>query len=408
MLAEQFEKVRQFSLKQIAPLEAEDCQVQAMADVSPPKWHLAHTTWFFETFVLEAHVPGYVPRQPTYRHLFNSYYEAIGLRHPRPHRGVLSRPTLAEVLGYRRHVDEQMAALLHRHAHQAEAGPLELLVELGLQHEQQHQELLAMDVKYNFAQNPLAPVYEARALPSVPAPAPMRYDAFDGALVKIGHEGGGFAFDNESPRHRRFVEPFALADRLVTNGEYKQFIDDGGYRRPELWLSDGLSWAREHGVDRPLYWRDGDREFTLHGELPLDWNAPVCHVSGYEADAFASWAQARLPTEFEWELACSRRGERAEQQGMWLEDGRLHPRPKQGMLGEVWEWTRSAYEPYPGFRAAAGAIGEYNGKFMSNQWVLRGGSIVTPRGHVRSTYRNFFYPHQRWPFTGIRLARNAA
>lgn len=403
MLAEQFQRVRQFSLKQIAPLEPEDCVVQAMPDVSPPKWHLAHTTWFFETFILEGHVRGYKSPNPLYRQLFNSYYEAVGVRHPRPQRGVLSRPTLAQILAYRAHVDERVLMAIPELSQEATH-----LLELGVHHEQQHQELLAMDVKYNFAQNPVAPVYREEILPPNSPPAQMGYQPFDGVLTNIGHDDPAFSFDNERPRHRRFVEPFALGDRLVTNGEYKQFMDDGGYRRPELWLSDGLTWVRDHQIERPLYWRDEDREFTLHGELPIDWNAPVCHVSGYEADAYATWAKGRLPTEFEWELACSGRGERAHEHHTWLEDGRLHPRNKQGMLGELWEWTRSAYEPYPGFRAAPGAVGEYNGKFMSNQWVLRGGCVATPRDHARNTYRNFFYPHQRWAFTGIRLARNVA
>jgi ergothioneine biosynthesis protein EgtB len=380
--------------------------VQAMPDVSPPKWHLGHTTWFFETFVLEPRKIGYESSTPVYRRLFNSYYEAVGQRHPRAERGNLSRPTLSEVLEYREHVDHWM----HRALDSAAAN--EAMLELGLHHEQQHQELLVMDVKFNFSKNPLLPVYRREPLEGCPTVEPLRFRRFEGGLVRVGDEGEGFAFDNERPSHRRFIEPFELATRLITNGEMLEFIQAGGYTTPSLWLSDGWSWLREQAVAAPLYWitdeQGGRFEFTAHGKVPLDPNAPVCHVSGYEALAFATWAGARLATEFEWELAA--RDEAAEG-AAWLGEGLLHPRSAASgspqFFGNLWQWTRSAYEPYPGFKAFQGAAEEYNGKFMSNQWVLRGGSVASPRGHVRATYRNFFYPEQRWPFTGIRLAREA-
>jgi ergothioneine biosynthesis protein EgtB len=388
-------------------LDPEDCLVQAMPDTSPPKWHLAHTTWFFETFVLEPHVPEYRPYAPKFKELFNSYYEAVGPRHPRPARGVLSRPTLAEVRAYRAHVDRAMAALLTAGETASD------LVTLGLHHEQQHQELLVMDVVYNFSQNPLRPAYRADALPPCSQAAERRWHRVDGGLFEIGHDDDrSFSFDNERPLHRRFVEPFEIASRLVTNAEMLEFINAGGYRTPSLWLSDGWAWVNETSTSMPLYWRRDESgaffEHTAHGEVPLDPNAPACHVSAFEAAAFAEWAGARLPTEFEWEVAARGRDPKA---ARWLGEGPMHPHsaPEPGLqqlFGELWEWTRSAYEPYPGFRPAAGAVGEYNGKFMCGQWVLRGGCFATPRGHTRATYRNFYYPHQRWPFTGIRLARD--
>jgi ergothioneine biosynthesis protein EgtB len=419
-LFEDYQRVRRLSGALIEPLGPEDCMVQAMADVSPPKWHLAHTTWFFETFVLEPCASGYRSPSPAYKELFNSYYEAVGPRHPRPERGQLSRPSLSEVLAYREHVDLHMRPLL------AEPGSARDLIELGLQHEQQHQELLVMDVKYNFSRNPLAPAYRRQLLRPVAtsgAVAPQVFESFDGGLVQLGAAGASFAFDNERPVHRRFVEPFELGCRLVTNGEMLEFIAAGGYQNPALWLSDGWAWVREHAVEAPLYWRrDADgryHEFTAHGEQPLEPERPVCHVSGFEALAFATFAGARLPTEFEWELAARavsdaarRRGEPDPREHGGLEEPEWHPRPAAGggvrqLFGELWQWTRSAYEPYPGFAPQAGAVGEYNGKFMCGQWVLRGSSLATPRGHSRPSYRNFFYPHQRWPFTGIRLAREA-
>lgn len=407
-LVEEYRRVRAQTLRLIEGLGPEDCMVQAMPDVSPPKWHLAHTTWFFETFVLAPRVPSHRSPHRRYRELFNSYYDAVGPRPPRPDRGQLSRPTLSEVLEYRAHVDRAMEPLLE------DAGDARESIELGLHHEQQHQELLVTDVIYNFSTNPLAPVYRREPLPPCAPSGPLVFETFEGGVVRIGDEGGGFAFDNERPAHRRFVEPFALATRLVQNGEFLEFVRAGGYRDPRPWLADGWAWVRNHGITAPLHWRareDGSFvEFTAHGEVPLDPHAPVCHVSGYEAAAFAAWVGARLPTEFEWEIAARRfRPDRAR----WLGEGPIHPRGQASaatrqLFGEVWEWTRSAYEPYPGFVPAAGALGEYNGKFMCGQWVLRGGSVATPRGHVRATYRNFFYPHQRWPFTGIRLARRVA
>jgi len=409
-----FARIRRETEALVRELSPEDCMVQAMPDVSPPKWHLAHSTWFFETFVLEREVPAYRSPWPAYKELFNSYYEAVGPQHPRPERGHLSRPALNEVLAYRQQVDLAMQRVLE------ERGSLPL-IELGLQHEQQHQELLVMDVKYNFSRNPLRPAYVARPLAACRAGAPLEFRRFEGGLVHAGVARGGaeFSFDNERPAHRRFLEPFELATRLVTNAELLAFITAGGYGTPSLWLSDGWAWVREHGVQAPLYWRrDADGvwyEFTAHGEVPLDPYAPVCHVSGYEAAAFAAWAGARLPTEFEWEHAARQfaAGDTAEPGDAAAgEVPHLHPRAAahSGLtqfFGDAWQWTRSAYEPYPGFAAEPGAVGEYNGKFMCGQWVLRGGSVATPRGHTRTTYRNFFYPQQRWPFTGIRLAREA-
>ncbi|MEO8180483.1 MAG: ergothioneine biosynthesis protein EgtB [Deltaproteobacteria bacterium] len=403
-----FARIRRETEALVRGLTPEDCMVQAMPDVSPPKWHLAHTTWFFETFVLEREVSGYRSPSPAYRELFNSYYEAVGPRHPRPERGHLSRPTLSEIFAYRERVDAAMQRLLE------ERGSTPM-IELGLQHEQQHQELLVMDVKYNFSRNPLRPAYVSEPLAQCSAAAPLEFRRFEAGLVHAGVAPGGaeFTFDSERPDHRRFLEPFELATRLVTNAELLEFIAAGGYQTPSLWLSDGWAWAREHCVEAPLYWRrDADgvlHEFTAHGELLLDPQAPVCHVSGYEAAAFAAWAGARLPTEFEWEHAARQAGPIDITRGEAL---RLHPgAAARGSLtqlfGEVWQWTRSAYEPYPGFAPEPGAVGEYNGKFMCGQWVLRGGSVATPRGHTRVTYRNFFYPQQRWPFTGIRLAREA-
>jgi ergothioneine biosynthesis protein EgtB len=382
--------------------------VQAMPDVSPPKWHLAHTTWFFETFALERGVTDYRSPHPEYKELFNSYYEAVGPRHPRPERGHLSRPTLSEVLAYRQQVDAAMQRLL------AERGSVPW-IELGLQHEQQHQELLVMDVKYNFSKNPLRPAYCPGALARCAAGAALEFRRFEGGLLRCGMDAGDadFTFDNERPAHRRFIEPFELGTRLVTNAEFLEFIVAGAYQTASLWLSDGWAWVREHGVEAPLYWRrDTDgmyHEYTAHGELPLDPHAPVCHVSGYEAAAFAAWAGARLPTEFEWEHAARQSGP---SDTVSDEAPRLHPRAatRAGitqLFGELWQWTRSAYDPYPGFAAEPGPVAEYNGKFMCGQWVLRGASVATPREHARATYRNFFYPQQRWPFTGVRLARDA-
>jgi ergothioneine biosynthesis protein EgtB len=373
-----------------------------MPDVSPTKWHRAHTSWFFETFVLDRHVPGYRSFHPAYGYLFNSYYETVGPRFARPQRGVLSRPGIEEVGRYRQHVDGAMAELLDRELDE----PLAALVELGLHHEQQHQELLLMDIKHVLSLNPLRPSYRDASPHVMATPLPVSWVSHPGGVVEIGNDGDSFTFDNEGPRHRVFVQPFALADRPVTCGEWLEFIDEGGYRRPELWLSDGWAAVQAAGWEAPLYWSadDGGWEvFTLTGPRNIDPGEPVCHVSYYEADAFARWAGLRLPTEAEWEVTAA--GYPAE--GRFLDLDRLHPSAPAkgaGLCGEVWQWTASAYLPYPGFRPAAGAVGEYNGKFMVNQQVLRGGCCVTPPGHVRVSYRNFFPPSARWPFTGLRLA----
>jgi ergothioneine biosynthesis protein EgtB len=412
-VAERYRSLRQVSGALIRPLSAEDCALQSMPDASPAKWHLAHTTWFFETFVLAPHVPRYRPFHPDYRVLFNSYYDAIGERHPRPERGLLSRPSLEEVHAYRRHVDAAMLELLEQ------APPFAALIELGLQHEQQHQELILTDVKHLLSRNPLKPVYQ-KQWPLTPVePRERRWIAFEGGVREIGHEGEGFCFDNETPRHRVWVAPYLMASHPVTHGDFIDFIDDGGYRRPELWLSAGWEAVLAGGWQAPQYWQRRDGEwhvFTLHGEAPVDPHTPVCHVSFYEAEAFARWAGGRLPTEAEWELAAARGDAAAQRQGNFLESAALHPLPsrepaREGFLaqafGDVWEWTRSDYAPYPGFRTAQGAIGEYNGKFMSGQYVLRGGSCATPEKHIRATYRNFFPPQARWQFSGLRLARDA-
>jgi ergothioneine biosynthesis protein EgtB len=392
-------------------LSAEDCALQSMPDASPVKWHLAHTTWFFETFVLEAHVPGYRPFDPAYRVLFNSYYNAVGEKHPRPERGMLSRPSLDEVLAYRRHVDHAMLALSDQLRLRSEIGAL---AELGLNHEQQHQELVLTDLKHLLSRNPLRPAYQ-KPWPLTPIQARVRgWISHAAGAFEIGHEGAGFCFDNETPRHRVWLEAFRIATHPVTHGDFVEFIEDGGYRRPELWLSAGWDLVSARGWRAPGYWecRDGRwQTFTLYGMAPVDPNAPVCHVSFYEAEAFARWAKERLPTEAEWEIAARN----APLNGNFRESGALHPlalresvavgTPAQ-IFGDVWEWTRSDYGPYPGFRTADGAVGEYNGKFMSGQYVLRGGSCATPASHIRASYRNFFPPDARWQFSGLRLARD--
>ena len=398
-LPARYRQLRRATVELAAPLSPEDCQAQSMREASPVKWHLAHTTWFFETFVLKR-------TGPAERLLFNSYYESLGERIPRDHRGLMTRPSLQEVLRYRARVDDEVSALLERN------DEASLLVELGLQHEQQHQELLLTDVKHLFFANPLRPGYAARPDDAEPpTPAAARMISFAGGLTSIGHGNDAeFAFDNERPPHRRFVEPFELGSRPVTCGEFLRFIEDHGYRRPEVWLSDGWDAVQREAWEAPLYWvRDpeGWTMFTLSGMRPLDPEEPVCHVSYYEADAFARWAGARLPDEEEWEVAARERPV----EGNLAETRRFHPRraasgdgPAQ-LFGDVWEWTRSAYGPYPGYRPPAGALGEYNAKFMCNQIVLRGGSCATPASHLRATYRNFFPPHSRWQFSGIRLAR---
>ena len=375
-----YEEIRSASLTLAAPLSAEDCTIQSMPDASPVKWHLAHTSWFFET-VLLAQRPGYKAFDPAFAFLFNSYYESAGPRHPRPKRGLLTRPSLDRVLAYRDHVDAAMARLL------ADASEDELAaVELGLNHEQQHQELILTDIKHAFFCNPLLPAYSSEAVAAHKAQA-LEWRGHPGGIVNIGHDGNGFAFDNESPRHQVLLRPFRIASRPVTNGEYAAFIADGGYRRPEFWLSDGWSAVAGEDWDAPLYWLSDDdgrrRVFTLNGLVSADPNAPVEHVSFFEAAAYAAWAGKRLPTEFEWEAASP-----------------------DFTHGAVWEWTRSAYDPYPGFRPFHGMAAEYNGKFMVGQIVLRGGSVATPPGHARASYRNFFPPAARWQFSGIRLAED--
>jgi ergothioneine biosynthesis protein EgtB len=403
-----FEKVRADTERLAGPLSAEDQTVQSMADVSPTKWHRAHTTWFYETFILGPHVPDYEPFDDDFGYIFNSYYEAVGERHPRTQRGLISRPGIAEVTRYRQFVDRAMGSLLTAHL---EPGVAELIT-LGLNHEQQHQELILMDIKHVFSCNPLQPAYlpAAKAAPSA-APPKAGWIEHDGGVEEIGHSGRGFGFDNEFPRHGVLLSPFAMADRPVTCGEWLSFIDDGGYARPEFWLSDGWSVVMAQQWQAPLYWfkdaADPDTwlQFTLSGVRPVDPDEPVCHVSYYEADAFAHWTGMRLPTEAEWETVALANAEGDN----FLGEGIPHPRPAvetNALLGDVWEWTSSAYTPYPGFRAAPGAVGEYNGKFMVSQYVLRGGSCATPPGHTRATYRNFFPPGARWAFSGVRLAQD--
>lgn len=401
-----YRAVRARSVALAAPLSAEDACVQSMPDASPAKWHLAHTAWFFECFVLAARVPGYQAFHERFEYLFNSYYFTVGQMHLRPRRGLITRPSLAEILDYRAHVDAAVADLLARERGDAE---LEFLVTLGMHHEQQHQELMLTDIKHLFAQNPLLPAYVERPPPAAGSAVPLRWIRGQAGPADVGHAGDGFAFDNETPRHRVLLGEHSLASRLVTNAEYREFIDDGGYADPALWLSDGWSTVVAEGWRRPLYWQeDLAREFTLAGPVPIQPDAPVTHLSYYEADAFARWAGARLPTEFEWEAAAA--GRRPD--GNFAGSGAYHPRPAasveglQQMFGDAWEWTASPYAPYPGFRPLAGSLGEYNGKFMCSQMVLRGGSCATPAGHLRPSYRNFFYPGQRWQFSGLRLARD--
>ena len=416
--AEHYAAVREVTERLAAPLSPEDQCIQTMDDVSPTKWHRAHTTWFFETFLLKPHLDGYEEVDPLYGYLFNSYYETAGPRHPRPRRGMISRPSAAEVADYRARVDDAMVRLL------SDSRPDDVadLVVLGLNHEQQHQELLLMDIKHVLSCNPAQPVYRPEGAPASPAAdAPAAaWVSFDGGRCAVGHDGDSFAFDNETPRHDVLLGPYELSSRLVTCGEWLEFMADGGYRTPTLWLSDGWATVQSCGWTAPLYWSsqdgadptsaDGDAwsVFTLAGRRAPRADEPVCHVSYYEADAFARWAGARLPTEAEWESAA---GPRANGGANLLDAGAMHPRPRAAagltqMFGDVWEWTSSPYCAYPGFVPAPGAVGEYNGKFMINQMVLRGGCCVTPADHVRGTYRNFFAPRTRWHFSGLRLARN--
>ena len=412
LLLERFNAIRETTRSLTAPLSAEDCTVQSMADASPVKWHLAHTTWFFETFILTPSAPGYQVFHPAFKVLFNSYYNGVGEKHPRPERGLITRPGLGDVLVYREHVESAMRELI---ASSAYGGDVAALIELGLNHEQQHQELIVTDLKHMLSMNPLKPAYQKQwPLTPIEAREPS-WIAFAGGLKEVGHDAQGFAFDNEAPRHRVWLEPFELASQPVTHGAFIDFIEDGGYERPDLWLSLGWDAVKGRGWKAPLYWEKKDgrwHTFTLRGLAPVEPNTPICHVSFFEADAFARWASARLPTEFEWESAAAG----VSQAGNFLESGALHPlalreaapegMPAQ-MFGDVWEWTRSEYGPYPGFRPAAGAVGEYNGKFMCAQYVLRGGSCATPASHIRASYRNFFPPDARWQFSGVRLARGA-
>lgn len=405
--ADSYRSVRALTEAIATPLSAEDQTAQSMDDVSPTKWHRAHTTWFFEEFVLVPNLTDYSVFDPAYRYLFNSYYEAVGERHPRSERGAITRPGIDDIAAYRAHVDAAMEQLLSSELN----DDVLALIELGLHHEQQHQELALMDIKHVLSRNVLDPMYRSTVAERATA-SPLEWVAFDGGVVTVGHDGDGFAFDNESPLHEQVVQPFALASRPVSCGEVLSFIADGGYSRPELWLSDGWATVQREGWTAPLYWSNDDGEwthFTLSGRQPLDRNAPVAHVSYYEADAIARWMDARLPTEAEWELAA--KGMAVE--GNLLDLDVLTPRSigdsssgLRQLFGDVWEWTSSAYQPYPGFRAAPGAVGEYNGKFMVNQQVLRGGCCFTPVGHIRPTYRNFFTPASRWPVTGLRLARD--
>ncbi|WP_373186428.1 ergothioneine biosynthesis protein EgtB [Halopseudomonas sp.] len=390
LLKTRFQQTRTYSMELVQGLSAEDCQLQSMNDASPVKWHLAHTSWFFETFILAEVPEAPEPFDDSFKVLFNSYYLGVGDRHLRAERGLLSRPTLREVMRYRGHIDQHMLAALD--AQKLTAAQMYLL-ELGLHHEQQHQELITTDLKHHFACNPLQPVWQSESVDQAPqagASESKGYVAFSGGLVEMGHQGKLFSYDNELPRHKTWLEPFELATHNVSNREYLAFMLDGGYSRPELWLSDGWDRVCQEGWQAPLYWQHSDQgwsTFTLRGRVAVEPNAAVSHLSFYEADAYARWVGARLPTETEWELAV-------------CEYSSLH-----GLFDEVWQWTNSAYLPYPGYKPAAGAVGEYNGKFMINQMVLRGSSLATPPGHARASYRNFFPPQTRWQFSGLRLAR---
>ena len=419
-LLNRYQQTRQQSLQACQPLVIEDYGLQAEAFTSPPKWHLAHTSWFFETFLLKPFLSHYRSPNEQYQLLFNSYYNGIGEQFPRPHRGLLSRPTVEEVMEYREHIDKGMAQLLDDIDHPQRQTIITRAC-LGIEHEQQHQELFYTDLKYSLSVNPLFPSYggvqQRPAAEEVSLePVELQWQAYQGGLVTVGTNNArdgeeGFAFDNEGPAHDVFLGPYAMASRLVTNAEFQAFIDDGGYQKPEFWLADGWATVQQHQWRQPLYWLNrGTRQlqFTLHGLQPRHPHQPVCHLSGYEADAYASWAGARLPTEFEWEFAANTQAFSSP----GFDPQKLQPAPANGdepllqLYSDCWQWTGSAYRPYPGFKASAGAIGEYNGKFMANQWVLRGGSCVSQSGHVRPTYRNFFYPQDRWQFSGLRLAKD--
>jgi ergothioneine biosynthesis protein EgtB len=426
-LARRYTELRARMPALAAPLSEADCQAQSMPDASPVKWHLAHVTWFFETFVLEVHEPGFRPFHPAYRSLFNSYYNAVGDKHPRAQRGLVTRPGLAEVLAYRAQVDERLQALLAAAGRGGELPPaLAALVELGLQHEQQHQELLLTDLKHLLSCNPLLPVYQPGWPLAQVRAVPLRWLAQGDGLVEIGrNESDGFSFDNEGPRHAVYLRPYALANRLVTHGEWAEFIADGGYAEPRWWLSAGWDWVQAQGIGAPLYWHADSAVagrwhcYTLHGLVPLDPHTPVTHISLYEADAYARWRSAsdagcrgaRLPTEAEWEHAAAPLEATGLAQGNFADSRALHPMPVSAdapglvqLYGDCWEWTASSYSPYPGYRPWDGAVGEYNGKFMLDQSVLRGGSCASPRSHLRASYRNFFPAAARWQFSGLRLA----
>ena len=406
-----FSAVRAASESLCQTLEAEDCQIQTMPDVSPTKWHLAHVSWFFETFILQPYLADYRPFHPQFAHLFNSYYETVGSFHPRPQRGLLSRPTLKQIYDFRAYVNEHMQRLLQQQAH-PDRDAINLRTLVGINHEQQHQELMLTDIKHVFAMNPLKPVYQDKVLPQTENAPSLSWVAHPGGLVTIGNPGDNFCYDNEMPPHQTYLTPFRIASRPVTNSEYLEFMRDQGYARVELWLSDAWSTVKSQQWQAPLYWEQQDDQWwhmTLHGLQPVDPHAPVCHVSLYEADAFARWAGKRLPTEAEWEVVAREHPV----EGNLRDSGNLHPVAAPGwagiqqLYGDVWEWTQSPYAPYPGFKALAGSLGEYNGKFMCSQFVLRGGSCVTPADHIRASYRNFFYPKDRWQFSGIRLAEDA-
>lgn len=403
-LIDRFSEVRKRTETLCAPLETEDYVIQAVPEASPAKWHLAHTSWFFERFILSDYEPGFRPHHPHYFYLFNSYYHSVGGQtlFPRPHRGTLSRPTVKEVYRYRSEIDSRILNCLSLKSSPEKQQRLLEILELGLNHEQQHQELLLTDILYNFSVNPLRPIaFQRDELPRA-SKIPLTWTRYDEGLRQIGHRGAAFSYDNETPRHQTYVQSFELASRLVTNEEFSEFIRDGGYTEPTLWLSDGWDWVRSNSISEPLHWRPPfSEEMTLHGARKIDPDAPVCHISYFEADAFARWKGARLPSEEEWEIAV----ETLPIEGQFADSDIFHPLTH-SLFGSVWQWTKSAYSPYPGFRRAEGALGEYNAKFMCNQFVLRGGSCATPRSHFRVTYRNFFAPEARWQFTGIRLARD--
>ncbi|MEP7351254.1 MAG: ergothioneine biosynthesis protein EgtB [Sphingorhabdus sp.] len=406
-LKDRFFSARQLTAALAAPLSDADATVQSMDDASPAKWHLAHVTWFLESFVLRDHVARYRVFDDSFAYLFNSYYEAEGVRHTRAHRGLLTRPSLARIMEYREHVEAALKRAWNSLPDQALG-----LIELGINHEQQHQELLLTDILHLFSLNPTLPAYWPEPVVRVKQDvAPLGWIDGSSAIQSIGHDGSGFAFDCEGPRHEVILQPFTLADRTVTNGEWLQFMNDGGYTEPRHWLSDGWAWVQQEGIAAPLYWlQDTDgawAAFGLNGLRVVEPTEPVTHISLYEADAYAAWAGARLPTEAEWEVVAASLDPFAGNQLDCADAASPLAINGPDFFGNVWEWTGSAYRPYPGFKAAPGAVGEYNGKFMSGQFVLRGGSCATPRGHVRASYRNFFYPHQRWQFTGLRLARDA-